>query len=164
MSQEIQNRGTSGPQNSTCEYVRPKKPLLFSTSDRFYQMCYCCRKLENLQNVGGRVRESPNFWEAMGGRAPWLDNTDLSESLSQSGSTASHRPLRNSDSLAHGLPHFVMWSVIRCAINPWFLVIIHLRDILRTSQSRFKTILTKCKSYTALSKSDVRNIYERLYL
>ena len=33
---------------------------VFSTSDRIYQMCYCCRKLENLQNCGGRGYERPN--------------------------------------------------------------------------------------------------------
>ena len=57
---------------------------IFSTSDRIYQMCYCCRKLENLQN-----------WEAVGGRALWLDKTDLSDQICQWESTASH-----------GLPNF----------------------------------------------------------
>ena len=46
--------------------------LIFSTSDRIYQMCYCCRKLVKLvifiEFVEGRERP----WEAVGGRGrPW---------------------------------------------------------------------------------------------
>ena len=87
--------------------------LLFvvSTSNSFESDVLLLSKVREIGNFqwisGGRGR----LWEAM---LPWLDKTDQIRSQSQSESMASHTAshgLPLSDSLAHGLPLFVMWSV-----------------------------------------------------
>ena len=67
---------------------------IFSTSDRIYQMCYCCRKLEiSLFSV--------YFWEAVGGRGRPCSPDWLRQISKPMRSTASHGlPL----SASHGLP------------------------------------------------------------
>ena len=86
----------------------------------FYQMCYCCRKLENIAFSGGRPICEADLW----GRAPLIG---LEICLSQSGvpgsqigltdrpptsASQSERPISlNSASQAVGLPEFLMWSV-----------------------------------------------------
>ena len=70
----------------------------------FYQMCYCCRKLEILCILYVWEAEFGRPWEAVGGRAPLIG---LERSDSQSGEHGLPRP----PTASHGLPQFVMWSV-----------------------------------------------------
>ena len=95
--------------------------MVFSTSDRINQMCYCCRKLEKSVKMWEAVCQRVRKWEAVGGHAPLIGSvlwSDLSYPIREHGlphslswlHMASHS-LPLSDSLAHSLPHFVMWSV-----------------------------------------------------
>ena len=76
---------------------------VFSTSDRIYQMCYWCRKLEKLL--------FSQFCEAVceGARPDWLRQSTAS--LGEQWEADFERWEADSDSLGHGLPHFLMWSV-----------------------------------------------------
>ena len=90
-------------------------------------MCYCCRKLDFQWNLRGRVGGRGSLWEAVLSDWQIWSRTLWQSCLIQSGTSVREAEVWgcvtpwNSDSLAHGLSHFVMWS-IRCAIDSKSLI------------------------------------------
>ena len=98
------------------EWILALGKLIFSTSESF-QMCYCCRKLEFseiFERLWGAVRGRGRPCSLIGQHRSVRESEPIREHGLPRTPTASHGLSNisiNSDSLAHGLSTFLMWSV-----------------------------------------------------